>query len=351
MEQLGRRLHVATAAPISKPGGLHSVVRSLAASQAKLGYRAGVFHTISANGFEFEGDRPLGDRLGEEDAVLFHFAPTVRRGIRLVPEGGMRVFHFHGPWSLEGRAQGNSLPRVVLKSLVERRAYAKFDTFITASRSFAAVLHQEYGVAEGRISTINPGVDVERFTPGDMRESRARLGIDPDARVVSCVRRLEPRMGISTLVSAMANLPNVELLIAGQGSLDSALRVQIEVAGLEDRVRLLGRISDEDLVHLYRASDVSVVPTMALEGFGVIVLEAMACGVPVVATSVGGLREAMGPFGDKWTCAPGSVGEIVDLVREALDRPPARDALRDYAIKHSNAASALEFEAIFNGLR
>ena len=350
MDGIASRIHVATAAPISKPGGLHSVVRSLAASQANLGYNSGIVHTISGRGHAFQGDGRLLDQLGEGDAVLFHFAPTVREGLRLLPSGALRVFHFHGPWSLEGRAQGNSRARVMLKSLVERRAYARFESFVTASRSFADVLNGVYGVPATSISTINPGVDVSRFSPGSKFEARGRLNIRADARLVSCVRRLEPRMGISTLISAMEGIKDAELWIAGQGSLEHELRAQIERADLGARVRLLGRVSDEDLVDLYRASDVAVVPTVALEGFGVIVLEAMACGTPVVATSVDGLLEAMGPFADQWTCGPGEVARMADLVRDAFVDPPSSHELRDYALSHSAASAAMAFEELFSSL-
>ena len=126
------------------------------------------------------------------------------------------------------------------------------------------------------------------------------------------VRRLVPRMGLDVLVDAWsvvveaANVP-VLLLIAGDGPSRSALEAQVERLGLTDYIRFIGRVDDASLVSLYRAANVSVVPSVSLEGYGLVVLESLATGTPVVASAVGGLSEAVGGFDESALVPPGDL--------------------------------------------
>jgi glycosyltransferase involved in cell wall biosynthesis len=309
-----------------------------------------VVHSVRRDGYRVEGGT-LPAVLSDTDVVMFHFAATVRRATAILPAGGKRVLHFHGPWSDEARVQGQAWWRVAAKKFVERRAYARFTHFVTASDAFRDVLHEQYGVPLAAIVTVTPGVDVERFTPGDRDEARRVLGLTASGQVLACVRRLEPRMGLRHLVRAMREVEDVTLLVAGAGSLDGELRALVKDLGLEARVRLLGRVSDGDLVRLYQAADASVVPTVALEGFGLVVLESMACGAPVLATRVGGLVEAMGPFADEWTVPPGDVGALATGIRAILHRSPSRTAVAGYAAGRSAELSARRMEEVLDGFR
>ena len=111
-----------------------------------------------------------------------------------------------------------------------------------------------------------------------------------------CARRLVPRTGVRVLLDAWTDegLPDDRvLLIVGEGPEKATLLEAVERLGLTDRVRFMGRVDDAVLVHAYRAADVAVVPSVALEGFGLAALEALACSIPVIATRVGGLPEAL----------------------------------------------------------
>jgi glycosyltransferase involved in cell wall biosynthesis len=140
-------------------------------------------------------------------------------------------------------------------------------------------------------------VELERFVPGDKGQARAALNIDERAWVAVAVRRLVPRMGLDVLLDAWAEagsgLEGALLALAGDGPERAALEEQANALGLGGRVRFLGRISDAQLVALYQAADVCIVPSVALEGFGLVVLEALACGTPVIASDIGGLPEAL----------------------------------------------------------
>jgi glycosyltransferase involved in cell wall biosynthesis len=114
---------------------------------------------------------------------------------------------------------------------------------------------------------------------------------------VLTVRRLVRRMGIENLIEAMnevcKKVPEAQLLVAGKGPLAAALATQARSLGLQEDVRFLGFVSDEDLLLAYRAADLTVVPTVTLEGFGLITLESLAAGTPALVTPVGGLPEVV----------------------------------------------------------
>jgi glycosyltransferase involved in cell wall biosynthesis len=119
-------------------------------------------------------------------------------------------------------------------------------------------------------------------------------------------------MGLENLVEAVSILrtkhPDLLVAIAGKGPLAPVLREAVERAGLGDQVRLMGFVADHDLPAFYAAADISVVPTVALEGFGLIVAESLATGVPVVATRVGALPELLSDFSPHLLAEPGAEG-------------------------------------------
>jgi glycosyltransferase involved in cell wall biosynthesis len=225
------------------------------------------------------------------DLVDAHFALYA---LLLVAIGPLRnlplVVHFHGPWELEGKAVGQHGLRPTTKRLAERVIYRHADEAIVLSRAFGRVLMERYGVSPWRLNVIPPGVDLERFSPGDRRAARRELGLPLDAWTALTVRRLVPRMGIDALIDAWRRLPldDALLLVAGDGSLRAPL--EWDAPG---NVRFLGRVDERLLPTHYRAADVVVVPSRSLEGFGLVVLEALGCGTPVIVTDAGGLPEAV----------------------------------------------------------
>jgi len=157
-----------------------------------------------------------------------------------------------------------------------------------------------YPDAAQNIAVIPGGVDTELFNTSLAREEARRLlGLPDDKPVLLTVRRLEPRMGLDNLIDAMpairGSLPGCVLLIGGRGSLDADLREQAAEMNLSDAVRFCGFIENDKLPAYYRAADLFVLPTRALEGFGMVTLEAFACGTPAVVTPAGGAPEVVAP--------------------------------------------------------
>jgi glycosyltransferase involved in cell wall biosynthesis len=154
---------------------------------------------------------------------------------------------------------------------------------------------------KGNIDIIPCGTDIHRFGSVDKQAARAAIGVDPDALLVFYVGRFDERKGIETLVRAVAQSQlrghkNVKLIIGGgsrPGQSDGIERERIEKIvdelGMRDIVTFPGRLSDDILPAYYTAADVCVVPSH-YEPFGLVAIEAMACGTPVIASDVGGLQ-------------------------------------------------------------
>ncbi len=271
--------------------------------------------------------------------ALYAIAPLLLRRVRSLP----LVVHFQGPWADENVAQGDrSAVRRPLRRALERTVYRRATRIVVLSSAFRRVLVERYGVSPWNVRVEPPGVDLERFSPGDRNLARAGLELGASAFVAVCVRRLVPRMGLDVLVDAWARAlpelpPDARLLVAGDGSMRGDLDQLIAAGGLGDSVRLLGRISDEALVDLYRAADLGVVPTRAFEGFGLVVIEAAACGTPTVVTRVGGLPEAVAGLDPSLAVASGDVPVLAARIAAAA-RPgglPSRSATRRFAEGHS----------------
>jgi len=226
--------------------------------------------------------------------ALYAFWPVVAGRLRRLP----LVVHFQGPWAEESIiARGQHRAVIAAKRRVERAVYRQASAAVTLSTAFKRILVESYGVSPWIVHVVPPGVDLDLFRPGSREQARARLGLAPDRPIVATVRRLEPRMGIDVLLEAWAgvleDVPDACLLVIGDGSERASLEASVVRHDIGSSVRFLGRVDNAMLVACYRAADLTVVPTTALEGFGLVVLESLACATPVVVTDAGGLPEAV----------------------------------------------------------
>jgi glycosyltransferase involved in cell wall biosynthesis len=148
-------------------------------------------------------------------------------------------------------------------------------------------------------------------------------------------------MGLEDLIEAVPELirrvPDLQVHIGGAGRLADELRNKIAEMDVSRHVKLLGRVEDDALPLCYRAADISIVPTVALEGFGLITLESLAAGTPVMVTPVGGLPEAVRPLAEDLVLESVDPAAIANGLADALlgRRPvPSSDACRNYAAEH-----------------
>ncbi|MFQ5905075.1 MAG: glycosyltransferase family 4 protein [bacterium] len=148
------------------------------------------------------------------------------------------------------------------------------------------------------MEVIPGGVDAERFKPvADRRALRRSLGLPTEGLLLLTVRRLIARMGLKNLVDAMPMVlerePHACLLVGGKGYLRESLRERVAQLGIESGVRLVGFIDEALLPKYYAASDLFVLPTVSLEGFGMVTLEALSSGTPVLGSSAGATPEIL----------------------------------------------------------
>jgi len=282
--------------------------------------------------------------------ALFAFLPVVLRQLH----GRRLVVHFHGPWAAESASQDQRTSVASrLKQRIEGTVYRRADAVVVLSEAFRDLLSQTYAVAQQAVHVIPPGVDLERFTPG-RDEARRRLGLDLDGHYVFTARRLVPRMGLDVLLEAWAQVADARavLLVAGEGPLRATLEKRAGELGLTGRVRFLGRVAETDLVDLHRAADVGVVPTTALEGFGLVVLESLACGTPVVVTDVGGLPEALQGLDPSLVVPPGDAEALAARLSAALagEAPSARQC-REHAETFTWERAVSAHDAVYGGRR
>jgi D-inositol-3-phosphate glycosyltransferase len=155
-----------------------------------------------------------------------------------------------------------------------------------------------YDAERDHLDAVRVGVDHAFFAPGERRQARRALGFPEDARMVLCVGRIQPLKGLGVAIAAFGELsddvPDAHLVIVGgpsgpEGDAEVArLRALVALLGLRDRVTFVEPQPHELLSTFYRAADVCLV-TSRTESFGLVALEAAACGTPVVASAVGGL--------------------------------------------------------------
>ena len=188
-------------------------------------------------------------------------------------------------------------PEPPLRAVGEQQVVDEADRLIVNTESEAHQLVSLHNADPERIDVVHPGVDLQTFSPGDRAAARAALGLPAADRIVAFVGRIQPLKAPDVLLGAAARLPGVRVLVAGGPSgsglaaPDALVRLAAEL-GVTDRVSFLPPQSREQLVDVYRAADLVAVPSYS-ESFGLVAVEAQACGTPVVAAAVGGLPVAV----------------------------------------------------------
>ena len=256
------------------------------------------------------------------DLVHSHYWQGGRAGTLISRMLGMpHVTMFHTLGEVKNRARISEREptfRIRHERVIARRA----DAIVTASHHERGVLSRYYGADEADMHTIPCGIDIDLFYPRGKAASRKALGLDPDHPLLLWVGRLEKLKGVDMLVDAVAELDECapKLVIVGGDdrtqSLRHELEIQVEEAGLTDRVTFAGAVPHDHLPLYYSAADVVVVPSY-YESFGLVAVEAMACGTPVVASRVGGLVSTVidGVTGYliPWRC-PGPFAEKLEVL-------------------------------------
>jgi len=271
------------------------------------------------------------------DALFVSHFPLYAAPCLGLQRGRPLVVHFQGPWSAESGIEGDGLLATRAKHWAESQVYKRGARLIVLSRAFARLLEERYDVPADRIRVIPGAVNTRRFLPTRSRgDARRALGWPTDRPIVLVVRRLVRRMGLENLLAAVrlakGSVPDVLVIIAGTGPLSDELKQRAQAEGLSSNVRFTGYLPEDDLPAAYRAADLSVVPSVALEGFGLIVAESLAAGTPALVTNVGGLPETIERLAPQ--CIVHDAGArplaamLVDALRGTLPLPPLAECIR-----------------------
>jgi glycosyltransferase involved in cell wall biosynthesis len=297
---------------------------------------------------------------GRADAALIHqamagFGPILRRRARAA--GWVYVCHslaheeYLSRAPMESGAAGR-LRRLLnsrLRLWVERIVLRGCERVVVLSEFMKRRVQAAHGVPTDRLRVIPGGADPARFhPPADPTDIRRRLGLPLDKVVLLAVRNLVPRMGLHNLVQAIAKLGeeanDLLLLLGGEGEQRASLQQLIEDLRLSRQVRMVGFISEELLPAYYQAADLVLMPTHELEGFGLVTVEALACGTPVLGTPVGALPEVLSRV-DPRLIAEGTDGASLShairlLLRRFRDHPGEEERVsrlgRDLIVKDYN---------------
>ncbi len=314
-----------------------------------------------------------GGRLGHRnaDAFLLGIRRTVRRihagwpidvihAHMMVPDGwaAARVGHELGVPAVgtAHRADVLDIPAQGAKARMRvAEAIQTLDAVVTVSRAIGDAAD---AIARPRrpITVVPNGADAEVFMPRDAAEARKRLAVPDDGPVIAYVGKLVPRKGVDTLIEAMGILAArsagaPRLVMAGIGGLREPLEQRAAELGVADRIIWLGKVPHDEVGWVMSAGDVFVLPSLS-EGLPTVVCEAMACGLPVVATAVDGTPEIVDDPVTGLLVQPHDAGGLAAALARVLDDPDLARAMGAEALRRSEAnytwaANARRMEQVY----
>jgi D-inositol-3-phosphate glycosyltransferase len=274
----------------------------------------------------------------------------------------VQMFHTTAHMKL---SSGNSVVEIPQRAKTERQIINLADSLVAANPAERADLLWRQHTPTDKVCTVPPGVDLDLFSPGDRQASRHELGLADDRPIILFVGRVDPIKGIEILVEAIKQWPNdatEPLVVFVGGELDgrgepvgalAEVSTLAEDLGIAQRFELVGSQPQDRLPLFYRSADVVAVPSK-YESFGLVAVEAMACGIPVVASRAGGLA---------FTIEDGETGYLVPVddpqeLNDALGtvtRDPGLQrqlgrAARDAALRFSWPAVASSIQHIYQRL-
>lgn len=255
---------------------------------------------------------------------LRRFAPTIVLGYWVFPDGdaAVRAARALDVPCIVGARGSDIHARTGLGAWLTRRTLQRADEVLVVSEAMRRAVVEDFGIGVAKVGRIVNGIDTTVFHPRDRLAMRRRLGIDPRARLVTYVGRLVESKGLGELLEAFVELrarcPEAMLALVGDGVMRERLRGLVAAAGLADCVRMPGAMEHAGVAEWICASDLLTLPSWS-EGYPNVLVEALACGCPVVATDVGGAGEIVGPASGILV-PPRAPAALADALDQALAR-------------------------------
>lgn len=257
-----------------------------------------------------------------------------------------KLYFFHGPsfleYSLEFKEDNNLLKRIFVKWIkhYERKTIKNADDIIVASNYMKNVLNDNFKL-HSKVHVIPLACDTEKYhLSKNIDKDKFEINFKNEEYNLLTIRRLRKRMGIDLLIKAMPIIlktkPNVHLYIGGTGNYRQSLEKLVQELNLKKNVSFLGFVPENLIQKYYSVADLFLVPTLDLEGFGLVTLEAFASGTPVVATDVCANSEIVGKFDSKLLCKSNDHIDLGRTIINALDNlnKYSSENCRNYVIKN-----------------
>ena len=260
------------------------------------------------------GYQAIKDELAKKnyDQVIIHH-PYLGKAFLKCKNPTPYIYLFHASTALETKAQGLDLEHQAgLRSLLakiikpffvsytkhlENKLLIAAETIWVFSKFSKSLIQQHFPkVQSTKIQLINYQAPAQ-FQPGDKEKLRQDYQIKPNALIALTIRRLVPRMGIDWLIDnwrhVLNKYPNIKLYIIGTGYLEGEIRKKLVQKNLTNQIFLLGKLPEQKLIEYYQLADFFILPTKDYEGLGLVTLEALACGLPVIGTNIGATPEIL----------------------------------------------------------
>ena len=293
--------------------------------------------------------RKIKHHLREEESWVAHvhhpligaFALTTKC-YRQIP----KIYHFHSSWYDEekinltetGQDKINLYFRLKIIRWLEWVCYRYSQSILFLSEYTRTIFLDYFPFKKPRMRIIPGGADTAKFYPSEnsneLNAIRNRLGIPAGHKFLLTVRRLEARMGLDNLITAIAEIVNrspelkFKLVIAGKGSLNDKLKSQATLSGLDDHIHFCGFVPDNLLPGYYAAADIFIMPTTFIEGFGIATVEALSSGLPVFGTPVGGTTEILESIDKKLLFRDADAKSMAEKIEWFLKNPDPIFALK-----------------------
>jgi teichuronic acid biosynthesis glycosyltransferase TuaC len=265
------------------------------------------------------------------------------------PEGvaaALLAREFDRPLVITGRGTDiNLIPAYRLPRRMIRWAAGRASGMVTVCQALKDSLI-ELGVEPERVTVLRNGVELDAFRPLPRDAARRALDEAPEGRLIVSVGGLIPRKGHDLVIAALARLPTLRLLIAGEGPEEQALQSLAARLGVAERVRFLGQVPHFRLCEVYSAADAMVLAS-SREGWANVLLEAMACGTPVCASNIWGTPEVVAEPAAGLLIPERTPEAVAATVSRLLAAPPDRAATRAYAERFSWDDTAHGLAAVF----
>lgn len=368
-------MHIAQATPYYHPhvGGVESHVESIVRELVDRGHQVSVLTAQLPDAPAYEVLD--GAQIHRIPTMMTAFnTPVMPRIASVIPHLDFDLVHTHTPppvtcYHAARGADAADVPLVLTyhadleipypggeaivwlyRKLMGRVAVDVADRLIATTETYRATSEALW---DREVDVVPNPIEVDRFHPdGPETPWRDRLDIPADAPIALYVGRLVHHKGVEQFIEAATHLDDVHLLVAGDGPL--ADRLQAKARRTSDRVHMLGRVSDEELPGTYRAADMLCLPSISrLEAFGIVALEAMASGVPVVVSDIPGVREVIEPGETGLIADPLAPRDLADKIGQLADDPDRARAMgkrgRERVLERFSVATVVDaLETIYD---